>query len=268
MKPTGNKQTKWTVLGAVLLAAGLAAARGQTAATTTTNAAAAKAAPASEVAKPSPWETSASAGLTLTRGNTHTLLMTLGLDTKRKWEQNDASLGLNGGYGSDNGVNNSKYVNGYGQFNHSFSDRFYAGLRLDGSYDGVARLDHRLALSPLAGYYVIKDPRTTLSFELGPSAVTEKHEGQSEQTYLGFRAGERFEHKLSATTKIWEALSYVPRVDEWDKKYVITFEAGIDATISKHWSLRVVLQDIYDSEPTAGRMKNDMRLVAGTAYKF
>jgi len=30
----------------------------------------------------------------------------------------------------------------------------------------------------------------------------------------------------------------------------------------------VVFQDLYDSQPVAGNKKNDMRLLAGTAYKF
>ena len=254
-----DSSTTLNLLAALLLAGGLTSAHAE---------AAAAPAATNTVPKPAPWLTSASAGLTLTRGNTRTMLATIGLDTKRKWDQNEASFGLAGGYGTDNGVDNNKYINGFGQFNRMYGAKFYAGLRLDGSYDGFAQLDHRLVLSPLVGYYAIKETNTTLIFEVGPSAVTEKHDLQNEQTYLGFRANERFDHKLSATTRIWESISYVPRVDDWVEKYVITAEAGIDAAINKHWSLRVVLQDIYDSQPTTGREKNDVRLVAGTAYKF
>ena len=218
--------------------------------------------------KPPRWETSASAGLTLTRGNSKTLLATVGVDTKRKWDQNELAFGLAAGYGTDNGVENNKFVNGFGQYNRLFSDRWYGGLRLDGSYDGIAQLDYRLSLTPLVGYYAIKEPNASLVFEAGPSGVTEKHEGESADSYIGLRLSERFDYKLSASTKIWESVSYVPRVDKWADQYVLNFEAGIDTAITKHWSLRVVLQDIYDSEPTPGREKNDLRLVAGTAYKF
>ena len=215
-----------------------------------------------------PWETTAAAGLTLTRGNSKTLLATLSLDSKRKWEGNEALFGIAGGYGEDKDTKNTEFVNAFGQYNRLFSHRFYGGLRLDGVYDGIAQLDYRVRLSPLAGYYLIKETNTTLVVETGPSAVFEKHRGQGEETYLGFRAGERFEHKLSASTRLWESLDYVPRVDAWTEKYVITAEAGIDSAINKHWSLRVLFQDVYDSAPTAGRTSNDMRLVAGAAYKF
>ena len=224
-----------------------------------------------------PWETTAAAGVTLTSGNSETLLATLTLDTKHKAEKAETLAGIAAGYGQSEVTNpdnstrtekNTEFVNAFGQFNYLFSERFYAGLRLDGSYDGIAELDYRIRISPLAGYYFIKKPKTSLSAEVGPSVVFEKHSGESEETYLGFRLSERFDHKLSDTTKIWEYVDYVPRVDEWVDKYVITAEVGIDTAINKHWSLRVVFQDIYDSAPTPGRENNDLRLVASTAYKF
>src|SRR5689334_11502043 len=45
------------------------------------------------------WETSASAGLTITRGNSKNFLATAGLETKRKWAQDEVFLGTSAGYG-------------------------------------------------------------------------------------------------------------------------------------------------------------------------
>jgi len=218
--------------------------------------------------KKSAWETSAAAGLTLTRGNSDTLLATVSLDTKRKWEKDEALAGIAGGYGKNDSKESAEFVKAFAQYNHLFSERFYGGLRLDGNYDGIAKLDYRATLSPLAGYYFIKSTRTSLSAEAGPSLVTEKYQGQSSKTYLGARFAEKFEHKLTDSTKIWQSLEYLPRVDRWAQKFIITAEVGIDTAITKQWSLRVVAQDIRDSEPIPGNKKNDLRLIAGTAYKF
>jgi putative salt-induced outer membrane protein YdiY len=215
-----------------------------------------------------PWESTAAAGLTLTKGNSDTLLVTLSLDTKRKWDRNEAAFGIAGGYGENDNVKNNEFLNAFGQYNRLFTERFYGGLRLDASYDGIANLDYRVTITPLAGYYLVKEANTTLAVEVGPSGVFEKYKNQGSDTYVGIRFAERFEHKLSASTKIWESLSYVPQVDKWVDKYIVTGEAGIDTAITKKWSLRVLFQDIYDSQPAAGRKNNDMRLVAGTAYKF
>ena len=107
-----------------------------------------------------------------------------------------------------------------------------------------------------------------MAVEVGPSAVFEKYSGQDSDTYFGIRFAERLEHKLTTSTKIWESVSYVPDVEDWTGHYVITAEAGIDTAISKKWSLRVVIQDVYTSQVPAGIENNELRLIAGTAYKF
>jgi putative salt-induced outer membrane protein YdiY len=221
---------------------------------------------------PKGWETTAAAAVTLTRGNSETFLGTLSLDTKRKWEKDEASFGLSGGYGDnkENGatVKNTEFIQGYGQYNHLFTERFYGAIRLDGQYDGIAGINYRFKASPMAGYYLIKNDTMTLAVEAGPALIYEKLSGQHSQSYWAARFAERFEYKLTASTKVWESLEYLPKVDEWDKNYLLNFEAGIDTAISKQWSLRVVYQDQYASEPATGRKQNDMRLLAGTAYKF
>jgi putative salt-induced outer membrane protein YdiY len=212
------------------------------------------------------------AALTLTRGNSETLLATLSLDSKRKWARDEASPGISGGYGESkvNDVNtkNTEFVQAYGQYNHLFTDRFYGGVRLDGQYDGIAGINYRFKVSPMVGYYLIKNDKMTLAAEAGPSLIYEKLAGQSAHGYWAARFAERFEYKLTATTKVWESLEYLPKVDDWSKNYLLNFEAGIDTSISKQWSLRVVFQDQYASEPANGRKQNDMRLLAGTAFKF
>ncbi len=221
---------------------------------------------------PKGWETTAAATATLTRGNSETFLTTLSLDTKRKWERNEAAFGLSGGYGESTTdhtyTKNTEFLQGFGQYNRLFTDRFYGALRVDGQYDGIAGVDYRFIVSPMAGYYLIKNTNMTLAVEGGPSLIYENLSGQPSHGYWAARAAERFEYKMTATTKVWESLEYLPKVDQWSKNYLLNLEAGIDTAISKHWSLRVVFQDMYARAPANGRKQNDIRLLAGTAYKF
>ena len=220
-------------------------------------------------AAPAPkWETTAAAGLSLTRGNSHTVLTTLGLDSKRKWDSDEALLGISGGYGKSQGVRNTDFVQAFGQWNHLISDRTYGGIRVDGNHDGISKLSYRFRVSPLLGYYLIKEEKTTLSIEAGPSIVNEKYDNLPVDTYVAARFGEKFEHKLSDTAKIWQTAEYIPQVDRWVEKYVIAGEVGISTAITKQWDMRVVDQVIHDSEPAPGRKYNDFRLIAGTGYKF
>jgi putative salt-induced outer membrane protein YdiY len=225
--------------------------------------------PAAEVKPPPPkWETTAYAGLTLTSGNSDTFLASLSIETKRKWAKDELALGITGAYGESDSVKNQETVYGFGQYNRLITERFYFGTRADALYDGISGVDFRAKISPLAGYYLIKNAKTSLSVETGPSVVFEQLEGVESDTYMGIRFGEKFEHKFTETTRVWQALEYTPQVDRWMDKYLFLGEIGAEAAITKKVGLRTVLQDIYDSEPSPGREKNDIRLLAGITYKF
>ena len=250
----------WCAAAAVLLGCGTASAAGAAATTPP---------PPPETQT---WVTTAAAALTLTRGNSENFLVTLTLDTKRKWERDELAFGASGGYGdstsNDTYTKNTEFLQGYGQYNHLFTERFYAGLRLDAQYDGIAGVDYRVKITPLAGYYLIKNKKMNLSVEAGPSAVFEHLQGMDPTTYAAIRFSETFDYKLTESTKIWETLSYIPQIDEWTQNYLLNFEAGIDTAITKKLSLRVVFQDMYASQPAPGKKDNDLRLLAGIAYMF
>jgi putative salt-induced outer membrane protein YdiY len=228
--------------------------------------------PAPIPAEKTNWVTTAAAALALSKGNSENFLVTLSLDTKRVWEKDDAAFGLSGGFGesttADKYSKNTEFLQGFGQYNYRFTERFYVGLRGDGQYDGIAGVDYRFKITPLAGYYLIKTDKMSLATEVGPSVVFEKLQDEDARTYCAIRFAERFEYQLTATTKIWETLGYAPQVDDWVANYLLNFEAGIDTAITKHLSLRVVFQDLYASEPAPGKKNNDLRLLAGVAYKF
>jgi putative salt-induced outer membrane protein YdiY len=87
------------------------------------------------------------------------------------------------------------------------------------------------------------------------------------EDYATLRIGQKFTHKVSTTTRIWETVEFVPQVSDFEN-YVLTAELGIETSISKSMSLRISLVDIYRNQPPAGREQNDLRLVAGVQYKF
>ena len=74
------------------------------------------------------WESVATIGLTLTRGNSKTFLGSGSIGTKRKWPNDEVLLGASGGYGETttrvNGnevdTTTDSYIKGYGQYNHLF----------------------------------------------------------------------------------------------------------------------------------------------------
>jgi len=225
--------------------------------------------------EPKKWESVITAGATLARGNSRTFLGTLGLNTKRKWTDNEVLFGATGGYGESSvsttagRVDNTtdSYLKGFGQWNHLFSSNFYGGLRVAGDHDDIAHLTYRVTISPLGGYYFIKQTNTFLVGEVGPSYIIEKFFGQSQSDYLALRVAERGEHKFTSGAKIWESLEFLPKVEKFEN-YLINAEAGVSAPIRKALSVSLILQDTYKSVPATGKLKNDLKLIAGLSYTF
>jgi putative salt-induced outer membrane protein YdiY len=228
------------------------------------------------------WETTANVGIALTRGNSENFLATAGINTQRKWSRDEVFMGAAAAYGTttveetnptpppatrevDNRT--ESYAKGFVQYNHLFTPRFYVGIRGDALNDEIADVHYRFTLSPLAGYYFIKNPQTTFSGEAGPSWIVEKVGDSGARGYLGVRAGERFEHKFKNGARVWEAADITPEVENWEN-YVVNAEIGVEAPITKKLLARAVLQDTYDHQPAPGREKNDLKLIAGLAYKF
>ena len=218
-------------------------------------------------AVPPKWETTAALGLTLTRGNSDTLLFTGNILGTKRSKVDEWSLGADGSYGKNSGVKNNEALHGFAQWNHLFNEKFYGFVRVDGLHDAIADLKYRITLSPGLGYYIIKNDATRLSVEGSPAFIYEKQGLRKAHGYMALRLAERFEQKLNDKTKIWQSLEVLPQVDHW-KNYILNAELGIDTAITKKLSLRSFVQDSYDNEPAPGRKKNDIKLVTAVAYKF
>jgi putative salt-induced outer membrane protein YdiY len=214
-----------------------------------------------------PWESSITAGLTLTRGNSQTLLVTGGIQTHRKTPKDEIGLGADGGYGTSGSEKNVDTIHGVGQYNHLSSKKFYGYTRVEGLHDGVADLQYRITIGPGVGYYFLKETNTTFAGELGSSYVAQRL-GSADESYATLRAAERFEHKFDDFgARIWENVEVLPQVDKFNN-LIINAEVGIESSLTKSLSLKTFLVDNFNNEPASGRQKNDVKLVSGITYKF
>ncbi|HEY4414865.1 MAG TPA: DUF481 domain-containing protein [Verrucomicrobiae bacterium] len=214
-----------------------------------------------------PWDSSICAGLTLTRGNSDTLLATVKFLTDKKTPVNEYSLGADAAYGSASGVENNDTYHAFGQWNHLFSEKWYSYLRGEGLHDGIAQVKYRFTLTSGLGYYFIKATNTTLAVEVGPGVVWERV-GVEDNTYATLRIGERFEHKfLHNAARVWETAEILPQIDK-PSDFIVNAEIGVESALYKNLSLQVYLDDTYNTEPAAGFRRNDVKLVSGITYKF
>ena len=213
-----------------------------------------------------PWESSVAARLTVTSGNSDTVLGDIALGTVRKTLENEFMFGAEAAYGKANSVKNLETYRLFGQWNHLFNERLYSYVHTDFLRDTVADLRYRVTLSAGVGYYFVKQTNTTFSAEVGPGVVF-RDLGGSHETYATLRVAENFEHKFSPGTRVWQAAELLPQVDRL-QNYIFNLEVGAEAALSKSLSLQVVLSDSYNSEPALGHKRNDVKLMSGVAYKF
>jgi putative salt-induced outer membrane protein YdiY len=220
-------------------------------------------------AKKPTWEATAALGVTVTSGNSDTMLFNAMVRGIKKWAKNELGLGFDGTYGENDGDKNNEQIKGFGQYNRIFGqeDRWFGYGRLDALHDGIAGVEGRISLSPGVGYYFIKNAKSSLSGEVGPGFVEEKLGDDSWEQYMTLRVAERFEHKINDRSKLWQSAQWQPQMDDFDN-YLLNAEVGLSTAITPKWDLRVVVQNAYDNQPAPGRKSNDLKIVAGVGFKF
>lgn len=213
------------------------------------------------------WETTLSAGVSATDGNTDTKLYSAGWLSEFRFLSGDlVRLSADGQNGESEGKTNADHVKGNQNFKHLVSERAFVVGDVAELYDGIADISYRVTPSLGVGYFLIKGNQTSLSVDIGPGFQWEKIGGVKDE-YAIFRAGERFEHVFESGAKVWQAAEYTPKVDDVDV-YTVTAELGAEAAMTKRISLRAVLKEQYINVPAAGRERNDTQLLGGVSVKI
>jgi putative salt-induced outer membrane protein YdiY len=227
--------------------------------------------------------TTLNAGLTMTDGNSETMAANVALKTEGEREGLGSVIaGAEFNYGEstvsgtavdpatgesvateskETTVENAKI---FANVKKTLSPKTFAYL--DGSvlYDDVALIDYRATLGPGLGVYLLKNDKRTLTLEAGPSYVWEQVDGANND-YLALRFAQRYACQATKTAKLVQSLEYLPEAEDFDN-YLLVGEIGVEAAINDHLSLRVVLQNKYDSTPAPGAERNDLSLIAGLGF--
>lgn len=222
-------------------------------------------------AAPSPWKTTLSAGGTVTSGNSKSSKANASILVEgEKASLGSVRTGAQLNYG-DSTVDDQKTTDidnakAFANAKKTLSPMSFAYGDISFFHDTIAYVDYRVSAGPGGGAYLLKNSRTALSLEAGPSYIWEKQGGITDN-YLALRVAERIDQTLSATAKCWQSLEYVPKIDDFEK-YLLTAEIGVEAAINTRLGLRLVLQDNYDSQPGPGVKSNDLTLIGALSLKL
>ena len=212
----------------------------------------------------SPWDVSFDTGLDYSSGNTDSLSIRAGLNAERIREFDELYLGAGLNYGELEGTTTNEEVYAFAQYNKLITERAYFGLRSDFLYDDIAALDYRVSVTPLLGYYLIKNDRTKLAVEAGVGYQWEKQSGITDSFAIA-QFNERFEHQLTPGLKFWQTFSISPELQDFGN-YTYIARAGIETTLSDSWSLLTWVEDRYDSDVPDGIENNDIGVYAALSY--
>lgn len=228
-----------------------------------------------EKAPVAPWNTSVSLGVNLSRGNTRTMLLNGSVASEFKKDSSEASLGIEGNYGETDVTladgttetqGNVENARAYADYRRLLNARTYGYLNGDLRNDNIAEIDYRFMVGPGIGQYLLKGDSINLGVEAGPTYIKEKVAG-IEDDKVALRVAEKFDWKMTANSKIWESVEYLPAFDDFGD-YLLNAEVGAEAAMNARLSLRLVLQDKFDSTPGAGLKQNDLVLIGGLTCKL
>jgi len=119
------------------------------------------------------WVGSADFGLTLTRGNSDTTLVSTALNLAKDTGSTQQLAGLAYTFGDDSGDTTNDVLSSFYTWNKLVTDTSYYGFRLEGTRDDIALIDYRIQGTVLYGVHLVKNDTTTFSIEAGPGYTFE-----------------------------------------------------------------------------------------------
>ncbi len=218
----------------------------------------------------SDWERTLSAGLTLTDGNSETMVTAVGFEAAKNTDKHEQRYGATANYGETKVDGEKEKTVGNAAAKAEYKYKF------DGPYlysnnslfhDSVADIDYRLIVGGGGGYYVIESDNAKLGLELGLAYIREELADDTSDDSVAIRIAARHDQNLSGNAKLWAAIEYLPSADDFDQ-FLLNSEAGVEAALNSSLSLRMVLLHRHDSNVQEDRDRNDLSLISSLVYKL
>lgn len=215
------------------------------------------------------WDGSVSVGLNGSDGNTERLSFRAGLDGLRKTPKLKTRLNSSYTYAQDNGeaTENKARIDLRNDWLLPESRWRYFAL---GSfeYDDFQEWDFRVSAFLGIGYEFIKTERTLLLGRVG-AGVSREIGGSRNELIPEALIGGDFEHQLTERQKLSATVDFFPELTRFGPYRFVAraaWEILIDPEVKM--SLKIGIEDRYDSTPGEGFKRNDLDYFALLAWSF
>jgi putative salt-induced outer membrane protein YdiY len=217
------------------------------------------------------WKKEANLGYSKATGNTTESQLSAGFFINRNnMHVDEITLKGNLYYSSTNRKMDSQKYYGMARYAYSFgnSKMWYNFYRLEADHDRFADIDYRLVPAAGIGYWFFDKSDFKLMAELGVGLEHTHYRSNTEEKNEGILIPRLFlEKRLFKNTKITQDVYYYPQWEDFNM-YRIRSKTELDIALNKKLSARLSLIDDYNSSPTEGTKKNDLKLISSLAYSF
>lgn len=215
------------------------------------------------------WTFNLDGGVNGSDGNTETLSARVGAGAARLTPTMETRLDISYTYATDSG----EKTKSRGEFN-ARNDwlsttspwGFFALGKVE--YDEFQDWDWRLSGFAGPSYTVLKNETTLFRLRAGAGG-SYRIGGQDEEFRPEALAGFDFEHAFNDRNKVFATAEWLPRLDDWPE-YRVNARAGWEILVDPEskLSLKLGVNNRYDSDPGSGFKKNDIEYFALLSLAF
>ena len=213
------------------------------------------------------WTKSVGLGINITSGNNDTTLFNANASAQRKSDNTLLKLDILGCYGKKNKQKTNDRIYFSETYNNYFAKKTYWFANLSAERNRMTDVDLRITTGPGLGYSVIKTDRTILGLEAGGTYVVQKFSDNTKKNYMSLQLSDSYSQKIGEKSKLWQSLQFLPDVSDFST-YLIQAEIGIEVAVTDKLSLKIIAQNTYNSQPPAGKKKNDLSMSTLLAWNF
>ena len=217
------------------------------------------------------WKGGLNAGFSLTGGNSQTTNLAIGFLAARQSLKSKIAAYANSVYATNNapGAGSSTTANteaGGIRYDHDLKPKVFGFVGADFFADALQGLNLRSVFGGGVGYHAIKNDNTTLDF-LGGVNYTRESYTTLHRNLVALTLGEELMHKLGKSTVLNQKLYFFPDLNSLGD-YRGTFDFASVTKISKWFGWQNSFEDVYVTNPPAGKKQNDVILTTGLNVSF
>ena len=171
-------------------------------------------------------------------------------------------------WGKSEGVLTSDRLGLDGRVERKLSERTSLYAQTQYLRDSFKAIDYLIAPTVGLTRLLVKNDRSEFGVDGGVGGVWEKNPGVDADLDGAVTAGQKFTHKITATTEVVQKVAALWKMDDFgDALYV--FGAGIAASITEATQLKIEFLDTYKAQPPSPDVqKNDIATLVSFVYKF